>query len=72
MPTIDTLCWVLWFTVTLAPGQIGHFPVTGTFGSAAQCAAEGQRVWVPLLTSQWPTDPHRTVYCQPCATQQGA
>lgn len=64
---IDTItCWILWFTITLTPGQIGHFPVTGEFPSMKACVKEGTETWVPLIESQWPTDTHLTIYCTPC------
>ena len=72
MTMIDALCWMLWFTISLGPNQIGHFPVTGTFGSFKECSAEGNRYWVPLLESRWPNDPHLTIYCQPCLGMKGA
>lgn len=58
------MLWILWFTISLGSGTIGHFPVDGTYESAAACAADAKDYWIPLLEKQFPNDPRLTVYCE--------
>jgi hypothetical protein len=59
------IVFILWFTITITPGLYGHFPVEETFPTLESCMKAAQEHWVPLLTQQFPNDPHLTVECLP-------
>lgn len=57
--------WILWFTITISAGHIGHFPVDHQYPSSEACLKDGRVHWAPMLEQQFPNDPHLTVYCKP-------
>jgi hypothetical protein len=62
------IVYILWFTITLMPGVDGHFPVDQEFPTLTLCMKAAEEHWVPLLTKQFPNDPHLTVACLPWST----
>ena len=70
--TLATLCYVLWFTITITPGHVGHFPIDETFSSLKTWLTRGDTYWVPILLQQFPNDDGLHLYCKPCRHAQGA
>lgn len=62
------IVWYLWFVITISEGHLGHFPMTDSYRTQAECESAMPEV-LALITEQFPNDHALKVYCE--AVEEG-